>query len=401
MDRGKIKISGVGCALADFLFTGIKFDNLTTNQYLSKKDGDGGLCPGKLLFTEELESFGKKNITEILHDIVGDQAPDAFNLGGPGLVSLIHASQMLDAEEYEVHFYGMAGSDEIARNIFTILKNIPLRISNYKTIEGKTSPFTYVLSDPSYNNGEGERTFVNNIGAAWHFTSGMLDEPFFNSDIVCFGGTALVPQIHDDLTYNLKKAKDNKCLTLVNTVYDFRNEKSHPGKAWPLGRGPDNLSMIDVLIMNSEEARRISGKESLEEVIRFFKSGKLGAFIITNGNSDILAYSNGAVFKDSGDLISLPVSRKIKSELDSIPSFTRDTTGAGDNFAGGIISSLAWQLKAKPIGAYDLREAISWGVVSGGFACLSIGGTYLEKEPGEKRTRISELFHEYLKQTAG
>ena len=50
-------ISGTGCALADFLYSGISFEGEDFKKYRSEKRGDGGLSPGKLVFTEELEKF--------------------------------------------------------------------------------------------------------------------------------------------------------------------------------------------------------------------------------------------------------------------------------------------------------------------------------------------------------
>ena len=69
MEGGKIVISGTGCALADFLNTKISFDSRFFKKYLSAKSGDGGLEPGKLVFTEELEKFSGKPFQEILKEI--------------------------------------------------------------------------------------------------------------------------------------------------------------------------------------------------------------------------------------------------------------------------------------------------------------------------------------------
>ncbi|MGD0342497.1 MAG: PfkB family carbohydrate kinase, partial [Bacteroidales bacterium] len=221
--------------------------------------GDGGLSIGKLVFTEELEKFSNMPYQEIIKDILEDRTYDAFNIGGPSLVSLINASQLLNSDEYEVRFFGMAGKDETAEKIFEIVRRTPLNINNYHITKRKATPFTHVLSDPDFDEGHGERTFINNIGGAWKFTPGHLDNRFFNSDIVCFGGTALVPQIHDNLTFLLTRAKKNNCITLVNTVFDFRNEKDNPDKPWPLVNSNESFGLIDLLIMDCEEALRISG----------------------------------------------------------------------------------------------------------------------------------------------
>jgi len=395
MKQKKIVISGTGCALADFLYNGVSFESNAFKKYLSKKPGDGGLNPGKLVFTEELEKFAGKPYPEIIKEIIGNRTPDAFNVGGPSLVSLIHASQLLENEEYEVKFFGMAGNDEIAARIFDIIRQTPLNSKNYLATSRHASPFTDVLSDPDFDNGHGERTFVNNIGAAWDYSPEQVSPDFFDSHIVSFGGTALVPQLHDNLTPLLEKAKKNNCITVVNTVFDFRNEKSNPGQPWPLVSLNENYGLIDVLIMDREEALRISGQKSIGEAAGFFASTSVSSFIITNGAEDLTTWSRGCLFEKT-EIIRLPVSTMITSELQSNPRRKGDTTGCGDNFAGGILASLAWQLKKKGKGQFGLIDAISWGIASGGFCCFTVGGTYLENTPGDKRNEVWQIQKEYL-----
>ena len=76
----------------------------------------------------------------------------------------------------------------------------------------------------------------------------------------------------------------------------------------------------------------------------------------------------------------------------------REGFPTGDNFAGGMIASLARQLKTGEVGKLDLLEAIAWGVSSGAFACYYVGGTYIEREEGEKH-KIVEIFkYQYIQQ---
>ena len=392
MDHRKINISGTGCALADFLYTGVRFDGPAFRKYLSKRTGDGGLCPGKLVFTEELERFSGVDYRQILNEISGNNVPDTFNPGGPGLVSFIHASQMLNSDQYVVKFYGSLGNDNAADKILELVRKTPLNIANYKKRSNLPTPYTDVLSDPTFAGGHGERTFVNNIGAAWDFSPEVLNNDFFRSDITCFGGTALVPQIHDNLSDLLKRSKQNNSITVVNTVFDFRNEKKNPGKPWPLVSSGDNFKLIDVLITDREEAIRISGKPDEKAAAQFFIQKRISSFFITNGANDIIVFSDGKLFAKS-DLRFFPVSRMVTPELRA----RGDTTGCGDNFAGGIITSLALQINEER-GDLDLISAVSWAVASGGFCCSYVGGSYIESHKGEKLHRIEDLRNSYLKQ---
>lgn len=400
MGIDKIVISGTGCALADFLYTDINFESPQFKKYCSVKPGDGGLSPGKLVFTEELEKFASARYADIIAEITEDQEPETSNIGGNGIVPLIHAAQLLTEPCYEVKFYGGTGSDNTAMLIYDLLKQTPLDTTNFIIVSDKPAPFTDVFSDPSYNRGHGERTFVNNIGAAWDYKPEYLEANFYSSDIVFFGGTALVPQIHDNLTVLLEKSKRNNCITVVNTVFDFRNEKENPGTPWPLGNTPESLKLIDLLIMGRDEALRISGKYNLDDATSYFIDSKSTAFIITDGANDFYAYSSGGIFSETG-LLKLPVSEKVKDDIVKKSWLRGDTTGCGDNFVGGAIAAMAWQIKKEETFRFDFMDVISWAVASGGFACYYYGGVYIENKRGEKLLKIKELRDLYLDQISG
>lgn len=391
--KNKIKISGTGCALADFVYNNINFNSPEFLKYRSSKDGDGGLTPGKLVFTEELEKFAGKSYPEILFEITKGKEPETFNIGGPSVVALIHAAQLLTDETFEVDFYGISGNDETSGKIRELLKKTPLDIQNYRAGSEQPTPFTHVLSDPEFDYGHGERTFINNIGAARDLTPEFLPDSFFQSDIVCFGGTALTPNLHDNLHHLLKKAKAKDAITVVNTVYDFRSEKENPGKPWPLGSTEQSFPNIDILLMDLEEAKRISGYENVNDIINFFKL-KANAFAITRGANTVIFHSNDKKFdKDSGEL---PVSEEVTSNIKN-RAYNGDTTGCGDNFVGGIIVSAARQLQNGQE-KLNLKEAVISGICSGGFACSYNGGTYFEKTPGEKKQQIEKLISAYHNQ---
>jgi sugar/nucleoside kinase (ribokinase family) len=392
MDSKKISISGTGCALADFLYTGVRFNSPQFRKFLSKSAGDGGLSAGRLVFTEELEMYSGVPYSTILGELTGKRSPDTFNIGGPGLVSLLHASQLLDSESWDVKFYGSLGSDDTAEKILELLRKTRLNITGYRTTGNKPTPSTDVLSDPTFAAGHGERTFVNNIGSAWNFTPEMLDDDFFNSRIICFGGTALVPRIHDNLTPLLRRSKMNNAINVVNTVFDFRSEKKNPDKPWTLVPDYSDYNLIDVLIMDREEALRISGQSDASDAARFFIRNKVSSLFITNGAADIIVYSDGNLFSEM-NITFFPVAEIVTPAVRS----NGDTTGCGDNFAGGIITSLAMDSYNKRAN-FDLISALAWAVASGGFACTYIGGTFFEGYKGEKLQRIMDFKNSYLKQ---
>jgi len=392
----KIIVSGVGCCLVDLLYKDVDFSSDSFRPFISLKRGDGGLTPGHLVFNEEFVEFAGSTFGTVLSKITGGRTPDKRNIGGPSIVPLIHAAQLTDPGNCEIRFYGRGGNDDAGKYLVSALQETPVVLHDYQLTENIT-PSTVVLSDPGYDNGNGERMFINSIGAAWEYRSEALDDDFFNSDIVVFGGTALVPFIHDHLTELLKKAKSNGCITIVNTVFDFRNEKLNPDRKWPLGSSEESYQYIDLLIADQEEALRLSGEKSAEAAIRFFRDKQVSSLIITNGSNPVSVYSNGQFFQPLA-LTELPVSQKVVDELKT--NKEGDTTGCGDNFVGGVIASIVNQLRSGVLHP-DIQEACCWGIVSGGFACFYMGGTYFEQKTGEKLSKIKPYYEAYDRQIRG
>lgn len=397
----KIRISGVGCCLMDRIYDNVDFMSELFRKYLSKKAGDGGLEPGKLTFEEELERFsGDSFEAEILPKLTEDRKADKENIGGPCIVALINAAQ-LAYRESAVSFYGCRGDKEVGRDLMQKLSQTPVDLSHYRIEQGSETASTSVLSDPNYDNGHGERTFVNTIGASWHYLPEEVDESFYDSDICVFGGTALVPRIHQGLSVMLRKAKSKGCITIVNTVYDFLNEKENPQQRWPMGDSDEAYSLIDLLIVDHEEALRLSGCADIPLAIDFFRQKSVGAVLVTNGAHNVYLWADSPLFGLIPEK-TMPVSAAVGKALKE--GNKGDSTGCGDNFAGGVIASLARQIYNFQLSTLnsqltlDLVESCRWGIVSGGFACFYYGGTYIENQEGEKFSCLQQLYDQYLLQ---
>lgn len=389
----KIVVSGVGCTLVDRLFSNISFDADNLTPFLSRQSGDGGLTPGHLVFKEEFEKFAEIDFHKALKQITLNKDHDKINIGGPAIVPMIHAAQMAENDDCEYNIYAARGDDENGKIIMSLLKGVPVSLKNFM-VAGNETPSTIVLSDPDYDQGHGERIFINSIGSAWEYTPDQLNDEFFFSDVVIFGGTGLMPLIHDNLTELLKRAKSKGCITIVNTVYDFRNEKANPHVKWPLGESDDSYQNIDLLMMDKEEALRLSGKKDMDLAMRFFRENGTGAVIVTSGTNNVRIFSDGSLFEILGES-EMPISNAIYVELKK--GHSGDTTGCGDNFVGGVIASIVSQIQSG-IQTLSLKEACIWGIISGGTSCFYIGGMYEEKRSGEKRKMVEPYYEEYKKQ---
>ncbi|TVR68043.1 MAG: carbohydrate kinase family protein [Spirochaetaceae bacterium] len=391
----KTSIAGVGCSLMDYLFTDISLKGDAFQRYRSRRPGDGGLVPGGLVFAEDLERFSGRDYQAVLEEITGGARAASSNLGGPSVVALVHAAQMLAERRIPVSFYGIRGDDEAGEQLAAILGRTPLAWDHYLPVPGST-PFTHVLSDPEYDNGAGERSFINSVGVVRDYGPGDIDDSFYSHGITVFGGTGLVPALHAELHVPVTRANRSGALTVVNTVYDFLNESRNPDKPWPLGKTEETCRATHLLIMDAEEARRLGGRDDLVEVVKAFREAGVAAVIVTRGPEPVLVEAGGGPFRDL-PMSEFPISRKVGEDLAAGKRPRGDTTGCGDNFVGGVLASLAEQMEAGAA-SLDLREAISWGVAGGGFACFSVGGTYLESRVGEKREAITEYYRAYRSQ---
>ncbi len=421
-----IRIAGTGCALMDRLFVGVDFGGEAFRRYRSLCDGDGGLSPGKLVFVPDAEHFAKESFDRILENLVPGSKASAENIGGPSIVAMIHAAQMLAGPDFHVSFHGLRGDDETGDRLAALLAKLPVDCSAYGMAPGPT-PSTFVLSDPSWDGGHGERCFVNDIGVAAGYNAEKLLEGsaegsgFLDADIVVFGGTGLVPALHDGLGDLLPEARARGCLTVVNTVFDFRNERRDPVHPWPLGRpgdSPRSFGACELLIMDRDEALRLSGTTSLDAAASFFVASGVSAFVITRGAGDVIAWTSGGKTPREGSgrsggrfaplaLSSCPVSARAGREIreNQGPGGRGgprgDTTGCGDAFAGGIVAALAEQMLAGRDRDLDLKDAILWGIAAGAATLGIVGGTWYEKVPGEKRAVVESYRADYFRQIAG
>ncbi len=391
-----IRLAGTGCCLMDYLYTQVDFAHPAFQSATSRTAGDGGLRPGALVFAEDLERFIKQSFATWLGDLTAHRPPDKENLGGPAIVALIHVAQMLHANPALIAFHAGYGNDEAGKRMRATIERVPVALDGYRQLDGP-SPSTVVLSDPNHNDGKGERTFINTLGTAAAYTPDMLGADFFNADVCLFGATALVPPLHDQLTALLQRVKAHGGLNVVGTVYDFRNEQRHPGRPWPLGDSHASYPLIDLLVCDHEEALKMSGCDDAEAALHHFLDGGVGAVVITHGARGFYIGSRDGLFQ-AQPIQTLPVCHAVDVDLERVGRQVGDTTGCGDNFLGGVLTSLVTQLSADDSAGLDLIEACAWGAASGGFACFYAGGTYAEPAPGAKRQQVEPYVRSYRKQ---
>ncbi len=387
-------IAGVGCALLDMLYPDARFSGDAFSRYASRSPGDGGLVPGQLVFSSALDRFAGVPAASVVAELCGGSEPHR-NLGGPAIVALVLAAQVLAPHNIPVRYFGFRGDDEIGSSIERIVARTPLGLDGLRRRPGE-SPSTRVLSDSSAEGGAGERLFINTLGVAEHFRVRDIPAEFFDYDIAFFGGTALVPRLHAELGVALHSARTRGAMTVVGTVYDFLNESRSPDALWPLGEGQRDYPLIDLIVTDAEEARRLTGARVPADAVRRFLEWGSGAAVVTSGADPVTFGASEGRFREAA-VATLPVSDEVRRLADTTDPAARDTTGCGDNFMGGILSSIALQRKSVTA-PLDLTEAAIDGVCAGAAAWFQLGGTYVEPEPGAALSRIERLRSAYRKQ---
>lgn len=388
------RVGAIGYCAVDYLYEHISFSSPEVHSLVSIHPNDGGLIEGGLVFASDVESFTNKPFEKVREELIGKKQADIKNIGGPALVSSLNVHQLVEGKPIEVTYYGCNGDDAIHQDLMKLLSFQSMDV-RFQIRKGEDSPYTLVLCDPSANGGNGERSFVVDMGALVRYMPNEIPDGFFSSDICLFGGTALVPSVHDAMHDLLEKSKKHGALTVVGTVFDYRNERRRKGAPWPLGKpNGESYPLIDLLVTDRGEALHLTGKSTAEEAISQFISWGVKACMVTDGaNPTLLCASAGGKWKTL-EMKTLPVSSYVKRLHGK---FDGDTTGCGDNFLGGVVASMAEQsICGKTV--LDLEQAYEMGAASGAFACTYHGGAYREKVVGEKRSIIQKIIIDDMKE---
>lgn len=188
----------------------------------------------------------------------------------------------------------------------------------------------------------------------------VIPNSYQNSEIVMLGN--LTPQIQHDVLMQLK----NKPKLVVLDTMDFWMETEM-----------DNLmkvlKYVDVLTINDEEARQLSGEYSLIKAAKkIFEMGP-DYLIIKKGEHGAFLFHGKNVFFAPA----LPLEEVF------------DPTGAGDTFAGGFVGHLA---KTGNLSYDNMKNAIIYGSAMASFCVEKFGPTrLLELKQNEIDTRIHEF----------
>lgn len=384
-------ISGIGCCVVDYIYKNIDFTSPAVSKFVSS-DGKNGLLIGEANLIDDLVDYFDTSLDSLINHITNNKKP-SVNLGGVAIIALITAAQLLyDASDVKIFFYANLPNTELGEYIFKTLKSTPIFLDHIHIKDGKDT-ITYVFCEKE-NNGDATRTFLGypHTDSSTTLKLGQLEDGFYDSDINYFGHIRWEPEINDNLSYVLKKCKSKGNITVLSTASDPTMKGK---KQWLLGDSDDVYNYISFLIMNKSEALHYSGKTDFHDAVNFFKSFPIEGLLITDGVKPTYVYSkDGICLPYEG---SIPIVQDIIDDKNKGILPQGDTIGCGDNFVGGVIASIASQLR-KGKNQIDLKEACIFGNINGALASTIKGGLFKEKFWGERKKLVEQYLCKYKKQ---
>ncbi len=133
------------------------------------------------------------------------------------------------------------------------------------------------------------------------------------------------------------------------------------------------MQLVDVIVLNDEEARQLTGEYSLVRAAQKIRSMGPQIIIIKKGEHGALLFAEDKVFYAPA----LPLEEVF------------DPTGAGDTFAGGFIGYLARQ---QEINFENMKRAVIYGSVMASFCVEKFGTERLQfLQPNQINDRVNEF----------
>ncbi len=188
----------------------------------------------------------------------------------------------------------------------------------------------------------------------------VLPESYRHSEYLMLGN--LTPSIQKSVIEQMAKRPRLICMDTMNFWMDT---------AW------DDLlsvvSMVDVLAVNEEEARQLSGEYSLVQAAKMIQTMGPPYIIVKRGEYGALLFYKDQVFHAPA----MPLARVI------------DPTGAGDSFAGGFMGSLC---KLGDTSFDSMKTALIYGATLASFSVEKFGTQgLLNIDAGDIQLRLADF----------
>ncbi len=274
-------------------------------------------------------------------------------LGGSGTFVGLAASQF----GVETGVVSVVGGD-FPQSYLDMMNSKGINTSGIEIIkEGKT----FFWSGKYHNDMNSRDTLVTELNVLENFTP-VVPDSFKNAGIVMLGNLHPLTQasVLDQMTEQPKLV----VLDTMNFWMDIALDDLHAV-----------LKRVDVITINDEEARQLSGEYSLVNAAKKIHTMGPKYVVIKKGEHGALLFNDGKMFYAPA----LPLAEVF------------DPTGAGDTFAGGFCGYLA---KTENISFENMKNAIIYGSNLASFCVEKFGTERMQNLNKEEVYKRLEAFKE-------
>jgi len=223
---------------------------------------------------------------------------------------------------------------------------------------------TFFWAGKYYDNMNKRDTLVTELNVLEHFNP-IIPESYQGIEYVMLGN--LSPIVQRQVIERLTKRPKLIVMDTMNFWMDIM-----------LDELKKTISMVDVITINEEEARQLSGEYSLPIAASKIMAMGPKYVIIKKGEHGALLFGENKMFYAPG----LPLELVI------------DPTGAGDTFAGGFIGYIAQQDK---IDFETMKSALIVGSAMASFTVEKMGTEQIENLSKQQISDRIELFKDLVK----
>lgn len=239
------------------------------------------------------------------------------------------------------------------------LENMKAKGIDIQGIQIKAGEKTFFWSGRYHNDMNSRDTLVTELNVLEHFNP-IIPQAFQGADYLMLGN--LSPQVQRMVIERMEKRPKLIAMDTMNFWMDIALEELKK-----------TMALVDVLIINDEEARQLSGVYSLVKAAKVIRAMGPQIVIIKKGEHGALLFHEENMFFAPA----LPLEDVF------------DPTGAGDTFAGGFMGYIA---ATDDFSFENMKRAIIAGSALASF-CVEKFGTQrlLELTKEELNTRVKQF----------
>ncbi|MEL6926180.1 MAG: PfkB family carbohydrate kinase [Bacteroidota bacterium] len=241
------------------------------------------------------------------------------------------------------------------------LKYMRRRGINLEGLQIKEGQKSFFWAGRYHDNMNKRDTLVTDLNVLADFDP-ILPESYKTSKYVMLGN--LQPEVQMKV---IKQMKKKPKLIVLDTMNFWMDVAMKPLKKV--------LKKIDVLTINDEEARQLSGEYSLVKAAKAIHKMGPRFLVIKKGEHGALLFKEGNLFFAPA----LPLTQ------------VKDPTGAGDTFAGGFVGYLA---KTDSLSFENMKRAVIYGSAMASFCVEEFS---IDRLKGLKASEIKSRMKQFVK----